>query len=542
MRGLARHWGALLLLAAAAPLMVAFTWQHGIASMSDDSVSYLVLARWMDGTAGTLVTPWLPWHRHFAPLFPLALAATGGAQDLARANLVVALFAVAAIAAVYRFVFAVTLRRDAAFAVTLLFMLTPTAWLSAKGILSEAMYLFVSMEALRLHAVRIRGRGAATRDVLWIGIMLGIAYLTRTAAVALLAAYFAHVLVRWRRDHDARPWLAFVPAVLMALAWIAVRPHGEADVYAHTAAEVARAWATHASLLGAQAVQLVFGGWVSSFTGVSTFTGDAPVPLAARCALGFVGLLALGGALLRARENALDGWYVLATLALLFAWIFDEENMRRLLYPIVPLMLMHAGMGLVALSRRLGQGRHARLAATIAAVFVAALSVPAVLGIASKARDTAPLLEGHSRSAADMTEYFRIANTPYARAMAAKHAASLTAFESLARLTPPGARVMYVRPEYVAVLGAREGAELDYAWDARALATAVRDRGAGFILATSLAKTDLAHERGDAMASVRLAEPYTRRALVLSNAKGQDEVVLLEVDRDALTRFLGERG
>jgi hypothetical protein len=509
--------------------------------MSDDSVSYLLLARWMDGTAAELVAPWLPWHRHFAPLFPLALAAAGAAHDLARANLVVALFAVAAIAAVYRFVFAATGRRDAAFTVTLLFMLTPTAWLSAKGVLSEPMYLFISMEALRLHAVRMQRGPANTRDVLWIGAMLGLAYLTRTAAVALLAAYFAHVLLRWWRDRDARAWLAFIPAIVMALAWITLRPHGETDVYAHTATEVARAWATHASLLGAQAPALVFGGWVSSFTGVSTFAGDAPVPLAARCALGFVGFLALGGALLRARENALDGWYVLATLALVFAWIFDEENMRRLLYPIVPLMLMHAGMALTVLCRRVGQARHARLAVTIAAVFVTALSAPAVVGIAVKARDRAPLLEGHSRSAADMTEYFRIANTPYAHAMAAKHAASLTAFESLAGQTPAGARVMYVRPEYVAVLGGRAGAELDYAWDARALAKAVSASGAGFILATSLAKTDLAHERGDAMASLRLATPYTRRIWVLSNAQGQDEVVLLEVDRDALARFLAER-
>src|SRR5258706_9229270 len=168
MRGLARHWGLGLLLAAAAPLLVAFTRQDGSASFGDDSASYLVLARWRDGSAAPLVSPWVPWHAHFAPLFPLALAAAGAAQDLARAHLIVAAFAIVAIASVYRFVLEVTGRRDAAIAVTAVFMLTPSAWLSVKGILSEPLYLAVSMEALRLHARR-GGGNARIVDFLAIG-------------------------------------------------------------------------------------------------------------------------------------------------------------------------------------------------------------------------------------------------------------------------------------------------------------------------------------------------------------------------------------
>jgi hypothetical protein len=93
----------------------------------------------------------------------------------------------------------------------------------------------------------------------------------------------------------------------------------------------------------------------------------------------------------------------------------------------------------VAGCRRIGWERHARLATAIGAGFAVALSAPAVLGIASKARDTAPLLEGHTVSAADMTEYYRIPNIGYSRALATRHAAVVTGFGMLSRVTPPDA-------------------------------------------------------------------------------------------------------
>jgi hypothetical protein len=542
MRALARHWGLLLILAATAPLMVAFTRGHGLASMSDDSVSYLMVARWIAGDAREFIAPWLPWHTHFGPLFPMALAAAGASHDLARAHVVVAIFAIAAVASIYRFVLAATGRRDAAAGVAALFMLTPTAWLSAKGILSEPLYLVVSMEALRFHALRMQDRAARVRDALALGGLLGLAYLTRSAAVALLLAYAVHSLVGLRRGRDWGAWLALIVPIGMASAWVAVRPHGAGDIYARTLAEIIEAWKGHPAVLAELAPHLVFGGWVSSFTGVAPFAQDAPVALGARCALAVLASFALAGAAMRARRNALDGWYVLATLVLLLFWIFDEENMRRLLYPVLPLLLMHAGVALAALCRRIGQAARARLALALAAAVVPALSVPPLLAIASKARDTAPFLEGHPGSASDITDYFLTPNIEYSRAIAARHAAILAAFEMIAATTPPGSRVMYVRPEYVALLANRAGERLDYAWDDLALASAVQSSGAGYILATSLAKTDLAHKRGDAMACVAQSAPYTRRALVLSNEKGRDEVVLLEVDREALARFLARGG
>ena len=97
---------------------------------------------------------------------------------------------------------------------------------------------------------------------------------------------------------------------------------------------------------------------------------------------------------------------------------------------------------------------------------------------------------------------------------------------------------MYPRPAYVALLGARAGIDLQYAWNARELADAVRMTGADFIVATSLSKSDVQRDRGDAMASARLSAPYTRRVLAIESARGVEDFILLEVDRAALARYL----
>src|SRR5205085_2216671 len=47
------------------------------------------------------------------------------------------------------------------------------------------------------------------------------------------------------------------------------------------------------------------------------------------------------GAVRAALRNRIDGWYVLFTALLVLVWPFAAENMRRLLYPVVPLALLH---------------------------------------------------------------------------------------------------------------------------------------------------------------------------------------------------------
>ena len=143
----ASHW---LLALAALPLFVAFAWQPDLASVGDDSASYLVVAHWMAGGPPEIVR-WAGYHSHFPPLFAAALA-LAGPGNLYTAHLVVALFAAFALAPLYLFTWRESGRRDAAFLLAAVFLLTPVAWVSAKGILSEPLFLLTSLCALAWHA------------------------------------------------------------------------------------------------------------------------------------------------------------------------------------------------------------------------------------------------------------------------------------------------------------------------------------------------------------------------------------------------------
>jgi hypothetical protein len=165
--------------------------------------------------------------------------------------------------------------------------------------------------------------------------------------------------------------------------------------------------------------------------------------------------------------------------------------------------------------------------------------MPAALLTARKSRDLEPLLDASGYAAAHITDYYLTVDGTRARAIAAKHAAVLTGFELLGRATAPADRVMWVRPEYVALLGNRAGVPLEYQWDAAALARQVKEREVDFIVVATLAKTDRTHRKGDPLAAGRLAAGYVDPVLAVPNAvAGGEEFVLLRVDRTRLARFL----
>src|ERR1700682_117120 len=187
-----------LLMLVAAPITLHFVWHPGLASVGDDSVAYLILAQQLAGTATPLVREWIGYHTNFPPLFPLLLVASGASADFLAAHLVVGACALLALVMLYRYAAFQLASARAGLLVVALFLLTPTAWTSITGILSEPLYLFVSLAALHFHATRLDSDPAAggRRDALLFGALLGLAFLTRTASVALVAAYAVHALIR----------------------------------------------------------------------------------------------------------------------------------------------------------------------------------------------------------------------------------------------------------------------------------------------------------------------------------------------------------
>jgi hypothetical protein len=532
------HAAFVLLMLVAVPLMFAFVWQHGIATLNDDSFSYLTLARYLSG-GRTFVEPWAWQHSHFPPLFPLVLVLTGGSQDFLVAHLVVAAFSALAMIAVYRYA-ALQLGGNAAgFLLVAAFLLTPTAWISIKGILSEPMYLLFSLAALHFHATRLDAPRPSPRDALVFGLLLALAYLTRSAGITLLAAYAVHVAIRTLFARERPAWPLFLPAVpvlALAAAWSLARP-GDGSQYRDQAFTVFGHWVDKPAAIFRDGTNLLFEGWISSFH-AEIFTARLPTMVFA-----VLGAVALVGAVRRAAQNRLDGWYVLISFVLLVFWVFPQDTMRRLLYPLVPLMLIHAVQAIVWIARGLRIERYRPYLIAAVAALPVALCVPAAVVMFGKAANRVPV-PGIGLAYADITDYYRFVHEGQAREISGAQLVTLAGFESLAHVTPPGARIMWTRPEYIGLLGKREGVPFEYDWDTRDVALAIRRTGTDYIVLSSLYKVDLALTMGNPGHTLRDVWSYSQPVLTLANPVNRTpQFILLKVDPARLDDFLhGRKG
>jgi hypothetical protein len=524
-----------LLMLAAAAALVAFDWHRGLAGLGDDSVSYLVQAQLYAGSAGTAVREWAGTATHFPPLFPLALALFGAAHDLLRAHLVVAASAALALVAIFVFVARVHGDRRIACAVVALFLLTPTAWISTLGILSDPQYLLLSFAVLALGA-RETYRASAPALAAF-GLLLAAALLTRSAAAALVAAYAVHAGIRIAR-REALPRSLGLPLAVVAaamLAWLALRVPLVGENYGLVLRNV-RAWlARDAGGFVAAIARQLAGGWVANFT------ADPAVSMPVRVFYLLVAACAFAGAVRAAWRNRLDGWYALAYLAMLGMWLFPQEIMRRLLYPLVPLALLHAGEALFALGRRALPAARAWMAPGFAALLSAVLAAPALVATAQRATDRAPQVEGSPLDLAGMTPYYTSIPESYARVDAGRHLAVLAGLARIAERTPGDARVLWVRPDYVALLSGRTSVPWLYRDGWEATLVRMRDAGVTHVVVSSVTKGDLDGEGStrEFVTATALA-PFTRRVVfeMENPVRPGEEFRLVEIDRGALAAYL----
>jgi len=280
-------------------------------------------------------------------------------------------------------------------------------------------------------------------------------------------------------------------------------------------------------------VKVLSAGWISSFT------ADAWEPLSVQVALWAIVALALAGAVRGAMRNRLDSWYTLAALGILFLWVFDENNQRRLLYPLVPLLLAHAAETLGALAERVKGARARQAAMLTAAALAAVICAPAIVLVAKKSMDRAPLLRDSGYSFSSLALYYSAVNLEVASSHAWREAAVLAGLGAIDKIAPPDARIMWTRPEYVAVLGRRTGEPLYFSWDRARLARELLRTGTTHVVVTRIFKTDLAHRGGDAYAVLAVDTPdyLLHPAYVIQDPRtGIIEFALLKVDREALRR------
>jgi 4-amino-4-deoxy-L-arabinose transferase-like glycosyltransferase len=526
---------AALALAAGAGAAV-FVWQPGLDSLHDDSVSYLIMAQ--------AFSPWHPSdpviraalpHQSYPPLFPLLLALAGGAYDWRIAHLVVAAALGASVFFLGVHARHVTGSARLGLIAALVYMLLPGTWLNAKGILSEFPYMALAFATLAYHAHL--GERVATRREAWaLGALLTAAVLTRAIGVTLLAAIVAAEILRAIRAHDTRRLRSLAPAPIVALAavaaWYLLRPTaghdtyvGDVNIMVEGAAEDAIRWVLGS--LEANASALV-AAWLNALL---IFWGEPWKPGYLMAAA--FGAFGLGAVLARASRGHADGLYCVLVLLILLFWPYPGQ-MYRLVFPIVPLVLVSAFWGARALLlRRFGAAASER-GASYAAILPLAACVPAVLFyVVERAR--MPDSGAHAATPkTDIAEFYRIPSGPAAQAYAHREIEVFGDLKRIRETTPPAARVMWYTPNYVSLLARRPGVPLTRPGNPDALAAQLRATGADYLYLADIHPRDVFYREGNPLYPWLLARGFTEIVWYRGREPGKPDAVLLRVDKEKI--------
>jgi hypothetical protein len=518
-----------------AALAAAFLWQPGLDSLYDDSVSYLVLAQWFS-----------PWHaadpaivaaaplEKYPPLFPLLLALTGGAYDWRIAHLVVAIAFAATVVLLALHAVRVTRSRGLALACALAFAVMPGSWLIAKGILSEYPYMALTLAALLWHA-RLDDAVPSVRQCVVLAALVAATMLTRTIGVALVLALAAAETIRFARSGDAarakRMAATLAGALAVIAAWYVLRPSGGTDQYAQSlkvmrdgAAIDIAGWLAGSIAANANAIAA---GWLHAML---IFWGEPSSPLFLIAAA--VGLLGLGASVYRASDGHADGLYVCAFLAILLIWPYPGQ-MYRLAFPAFPLVLVHAFWALrTGLAQRL-PGPAASHWATGAVALPLAACVPAVLFyVGSRASMHDEPTRAIPKTA--IAEFYRIPSGPAAQENAWHQIDVMQDLRRVGESTPPGARVMWYTPDYIALLAHRHGVPLRRPGNPADLAAQLRATGADYIYLADVQPRDSAWREGSPLYPAYLARGMARIEWARPGKQGDIRAMLLKVEKNSI--------
>jgi hypothetical protein len=122
----------------------------------------------------------------YPPFFPLLLAISGAAHSFIAAHILTTVFLICALPLVYLFAHQCIDNHWIALSITILFAISPSTWMNILGILSENLYIFISLLIILLFP---RLNQSSTKITILFGVLLAMLILTRTIGLSMFVAY-----------------------------------------------------------------------------------------------------------------------------------------------------------------------------------------------------------------------------------------------------------------------------------------------------------------------------------------------------------------
>lgn len=415
---------------------VYYCWGVGslLGDFGGDNATYLLTARHFAGVGDLRVSAHFASVSQYPPLYPAMLALFGGGTSIPAAHAITITFLLLSIVVFHLWLRALNVHVIDAVVLPTIFLALPGTYMHALSILSENLFILFVLFALVCTTYFER----SLRTVWLIAAAAGVAgaMLTRSAGIALAAAFFLYLAI----TRPCRRWyLLLIVVVAPSVIWSIVH-QSVGPSYLESFLSKYGNDPVVALLRQMQAeIVAIFFGWARIFA-------TSAVGLVVISALG---VLALLGALYRARLRKFDGYYVFAYLVLILLWPYPAEA-ARFVYVIVPILLAQSWMLFVELSRssRFGHATKMRYAVVAA---VAIVSLPDVVLAARRFWTVPPVgLEEYRRQ----PEWYSM-DLEDAKLEAAYAKALSDHMSSIATMVPPGECVFSTKPSLIGLLGSR---------------------------------------------------------------------------------------
>jgi hypothetical protein len=447
-----------------------FVRQDGLGTFADDSVSYLVMAQafspWREASGPVAAV--LAMEAFHPPLFPLLLALTGAAHDIALAHTLNAVVLAACLPLAYYLGLRWLSSSVAAGLATLCIVLLPATWIHVRGVLSEPLFCLALLAAMATIESRLQG----WKRLAVLAVVLAALVLTRTVGLAMALAYGLWGLAQ---PGTVRERAVAVSPVLAAFGayglWIVLRPAGVVDPNACAlAARVAalaaapEPWSAFAAGMARQAVAMAEA-WAGT---LMLFWVDGSLARPILAAL--VGVFAVAGLSIRLAAARPDAWMIGTYLVVYLLWPFYDQ-MTRFIFPVVPVLVLYAFVPFAGWGKWMMRPAVAPL---VAALTIASLAAPGLAFIYQRAKSNLP----H----AHIIDWYRTPDLAAARARAQIHLDLMADMDAIRELTGPQDPVIWVAPAYIALLAGRYAvAAPPHTLSASAYRERVRDSGARFV-------------------------------------------------------------
>lgn len=307
-------------------------WSSELPILGGDHAYLLLMADWLspftDSNSGFSPPPVI-WN-YSPPLYPLLLGLAGGTSShihLAHAITITFL----TLALIPYFLWAQHEKKNSTLSLALatIFALLPTTFFQSFGILTENLYLLLSLLAIWLTAKK----DIPLTRLYMAAVTVALAALTRMVGITLILAFAIHVFLH-RRDRWVRLSLISVAPLLL---WSALkRSSADETGYLWILSNILET-KSFASFLSNQLLtqtQGLWAGWIISF--------DHAPSLNTMIVGSAIGAICLAGTLHRAYLKKFDAIYLLLYFALLLIWPFTQAaDTSRFLFVAFPILLLH---------------------------------------------------------------------------------------------------------------------------------------------------------------------------------------------------------